>query len=302
MPELAVHLLLLLLLPPLLLGVVNRTKAWCGGRRGAPLLQPWLDLVKLLRKGLVLSTTTSWLFRAGPVVSLAALLLAGLLLPAGPLAAPVAFTGDAILFAYLLGLARFSTTAAALDTGSSFEGMGASREATFACLSEPALLLALLVLARRSGSLVLDLMLQPPAAGLAPSAAAPLVLLAIGLFVVLLAEACRIPVDDPSTHLELTMIHEVMVLDHGGPLLGAVHWAASIKLFLLGSVLLHVVAPFRSGIVALDATLFVCELLGLAVAIGVVESGMARLRMARVPYLLVGALLLCGFSLLLLVR
>ncbi len=297
-----IHVVLFLTLPPLLLGVINKTKALVAGRVGPPLLQPYHDIIKLLRKGFVLSTTTTWIFVAAPVMTLAAVVLAGLLVPLGPFGAPIAFVGDAILFAYLLGLGRFLTTAAALDTGSAFEGMGAAREVTFACLSEPATFFALLVLARISGSLSLTGMLHGPLTVPLSGVAAPLVLVAIGLFVVLLAENCRIPVDDPNTHLELTMIHEVMVLDHGGPLLGLILYGAALKLFVLGSVFLHVVMPFRVGVPALDWLLFVAQMLGLAVGIGVVESVMARLRLPHVPYLLVSAVLCCGFGFVLLMR
>jgi formate hydrogenlyase subunit 4 len=302
MIETIIHLLLLLALPPLLLGVINKTKAWLGGRNGPPLLQVYYDLIKLMRKGMVISTTTTWIFWAGPVITLAAVVLAGLLVPMGRFNAPIRFTGDLILFAYLFGLARFFTTAAALDTGSPFEGMGAAREVTFACLSEPSLFLAFLVLAKVSGSLSLTHMLHGPAGGFTVVQAAPLVLVAIGLFVILLAETCRIPVDDPNTHLELTMIHEVMVLDHSGPLFGVILYAASIKLFVLGTLLLHVVLPFQTGRVWLDWALTGVELLGLSVVIGVVESVMARLQMRHVPYLLTAAMLLCGFGFILLVR
>ena len=297
-----IHVLLLLALPPLLSGVINKTKAWFGGRVGPPVLQSYYDLVKLARKGIVLSTTTTWVFRAGPIVTLASVLLAGLLVPLGAFDAPIAFTGDLILFAYLLGLARFFTTIAALDTGSAFEGMGAAREVTFACLSEPAIFFALLVLARVSGSLTLTGMLHGPTDAFTAATAAPLILVAIGLFVVLLAENCRIPVDDPNTHLELTMIHEVMVLDHSGPLLGVILYAASLKLFVFGALLLHVVAPLQTDVAWANWLLFIGEMLALAVAIGVTESIMARLLMRRVPYLLTGALLFCGFGFLLLVR
>lgn len=302
MTNLAVHLGLLLLMPPLLLGVINKTKAFFGGRVGPPLLQPYRDLARLMRKGLVLSHTTTLIFRAAPLVSLVAIFFAGLLMPLGPFDAPVRFSGDLILFAYLFGLARFFTTAAALDTGSSFEGMGAAREVTFACLSEPALFFALLFLAKMSGSLMLSDMLHSPLharwALLGPS----LVLVAVGLFVIVLAENCRIPVDDPNTHLELTMIHEVMVLDHSGPLLGIILYGAAIKLFILGAFLLHLIAPVQTGRIWLDWGLFVAELLGLSVAIGIVESIMARLQMRHVPTLLVGSILFCAFGYFLLVR
>jgi formate hydrogenlyase subunit 4 len=297
-----IHFALLLLVPPLLLGVINKVKAAFAGRKGPPLLQTWRDILKLVRKETVLSSTTTWVFRAGPAVTLAAMLVAGALVPFGGLSSPVGFEGDLILFAYLFGLARFFTTSAALDTGSAFEGMGASREVTFAFLTEPALFLALLALAKLSGSLDLNGILLGPAGGFSPATIAPLVLVGLGLFIVLLAETSRIPVDDPNTHLELTMIHEVMVLDHSGPLLGAILYSASLKLFILGSVLMHVLVPVRTGDAALDLLLFVAEMFALAVAIGVIESIMARFRMRRVPYLLTGALLCSGAGFVLLVR
>jgi len=296
------HALLLLLLPPLLPGVINRTKSWFGGRKGPPLLQGYFDIIKLLRKGFVLSTTTTVIFVLGPLVTLAAVALAGLLIPLGGFDAPISFTGDFILFAYLFALARFFTTTAALDTGSAFEGMGAAREVTFAVLSEPALFFVFLTLAKLSGSLSLTGILHASIGNFSAETAAPLILTVIGLFAVVLAETCRIPVDDPNTHLELTMIHEVMVLDHGGPLLGIVLYASSIKLFVLGAVLLNVVSPIRMEGSVLGWALFVVQLLGLAVIIGVLESIMARLRMQRVQYLLISALLLCGSGFLLFVR
>ncbi len=302
MTNLGIHLGLLLVLPPLLLGVINKTKALFAGRQGPPLLQVYWDIAKLMHKGIVLSSTTSWVFVAAPVVGLVTVFLAGLLVPQGPFPAPLSFAGDVILFAYLLGLARFFTTAAALDTGSPFEGMGAAREVTFACLAEPALFLAFLVLVRLSGSLSLAGMLHAPLTISATVEAAPLVLVAIGLFVILLAECCRIPVDDPNTHLELTMIHEVMVLDHSGPLFGLILYAASLKLFVLGTLLLHVLFPFQAGPAALDWALYVLELLGLAVVVGIVESVMARLQMRHVPYLLTAAMLFCAFGFALLIR
>jgi len=239
----AVDLLALLLVPPLLIGVINRTKARFAGRTGAPLLQPLWDLSRLLRKQMVFSGTTTWVFRAAPIVTLCATLIAGLLIPLGPGPAVVHFEGDFVLFAYLFGLGRFLTTAAALDTGSPFEGMGAAREVTFACLAEPAVFFAMLCLVRISGSLSLGPMTAAAPAG----ATAPLVMCIVGLFVVLLVECSRVPFDDPNTHLELTMIHEVMVLDHSGPLLGAILYGAAVKMFVLGTVIVRLALPVTDG-------------------------------------------------------
>ena len=297
---LLVHFALLATAPPLLLGVINKTKAWFAGRRGPPLLQAYYDLARLFRKEMVFSSTTTWVFRAGPVVGVSAVLLAGALAPFGAFDAPVRFTGDLVLFAYLMALARFFTTAAALDTGSAFEGMGAAREVSFACLAEAALFMAFVVLVRFSGSLSLTPMFHAPMiTPLHGLHGAALFLVAVALFVVLLAENARIPVDDPNTHLELTMIHEVMVLDHSGPLLGLILYGAAVKLFLLSSLVLHLVLPFELGAPLLDWLLFAAGLLAIAVGIGVVESIMARLRLRYVPSLLIAAAIHCviGFFL-----
>ena len=297
-----VHLLFLLLFPPLMLGVITRTKALFAGRVGPPLLQPYHDLIKLFRKGSVFSRTTTWVFRAGPVVGLATAVLAATLVPVAGRPALVSFEGDFLLLAYLLGLARFFTILAALDTGSAFEGMGGAREATFACLAEPALLLGLVALARSAETLSLSAMLGP---GLLPAwrrDGATFVLVAAALFIVLLAENSRIPVDDPNTHLELTMIHEVMVLDHGGPALGLILYGAALKLFVFSALLARLLVPFPPAGTWQAWAVSVAALLGIAVAIGVVESSMARLRLTNIPRLLVAACLLSAFGVVLLAR
>jgi len=302
MVDTILHIVLVLTMPPLLLGVIGKTKAAFAGRVGAPYLQPYYDLARLMRKGVVISDTTTWLFKAGPIITLAATLLAALLVPLGRHAAPISFTGDMILFAYLFALGRFFTTIAALDTGSSFEGMGAAREVTFSCLAEPALFFALITLTRLSGSLSLTPMLNHVTLFVWWDTGAALLLMMTGLFVVLLAENCRIPFDDPNTHLELTMIHEVMVLDHSGPYFGCILYGASLKLYLLGAFFLHIALPLSSGNSYLDWAIFVLSMLILAMAIGMVESVMARLRLIRVPQLLVAAIILTAFSLILVVR
>src|SRR5512133_3798137 len=294
MTDIIIHCAVALFFPPLLLGVIGKTKAAFAGRVGAPYFQPYYDLLKLFRKGSIFSETTTWVFRAGPVITLAATLIAVLLIPLGRHAAPISFSGDLILFAYLFGLSRFFTTLAALDTGSSFEGMGAAREVTFASLAEPALFLCLLVLARATGTLSLTGMLGPALPAAWGSAGPALLLAAIALFVIALAENSRIPVDDPNTHLELTMIHEVMVLDHGGPDLALILYGAALKLFLFGAVLARLVLGQPRGAVA-EELLFLAGLLAFAVGVGVVESVIARFRMIRVPQLLVGASVLSAF-------
>ncbi|HEX9670900.1 MAG TPA: NADH-quinone oxidoreductase subunit H [Thermoanaerobaculia bacterium] len=296
------QIVVLAVLPPLLLGVITKTKAVFAGRRGASVWQPYFDVAKLLRKETAVSATTTWLFAAAPLVVVSVTVVAGLMVPIGPFPAPISFPGDFVLFAYLLAVGRFFTASAALDTGSPFAGMGAAREVGFAWITEPALFFAFLALARLGGSLSLDGMLRATERGAWAVRTAPLLLMAAGLFIVLLNECSRIPIDDPNTHLELTMIHEVMVLDHGGPLLGLIEYGAAMKLLVLAAVLLHVIAPAASLPGWAGLALFVLGLLVIAIAIGVLESTMARLRLLHVPTLLAAAFLSCGFAFLLLTR
>ena len=302
MTETLAHVAALLLFPPLLLGVVNRTKAIAAGRRGPSLWQPYFDLWKLAQKEVALSRTTTWIFLAAPAAAVATAWLAGLLVPLGSFAAPISFVGDFVFLTYLFALGRFFTATAALDTGSPFEGMGAAREVGFAWLTEPAMFFAFLALARLSGSLRLTQMLRATEGGLWLERTAPLLLTAAGLLIVLLAECSRIPVDDPNTHLELTMIHEVMVLDHSGPLLGLIEYGAAVKLFVLEAMLLHVLAPNAAVGGWPGFLFFLLGLAGVAIGIGIVESVMARLRLLHVPTLLIAAVLSCGFAFLLLNR
>jgi formate hydrogenlyase subunit 4 len=301
-PVLMLPPLLALCGAPLLLGVINRTKAFFAGRSGPPLLQPYYDLAKLSRKGAVYSRTTTWVFRAGPIVGLAAVLSATTLVPLGGVAAPFAFAGDLVLVAYLLGLARFFTVIAALDTGSSFEGMGASREVQFSALAEPAVLLGLIALACRTGSMSLSPIVGRLTAEVWMQAGPALALLVAAFLVVLLTENARIPVDDPNTHLELTMIHEVMVLDHSGPDFAFILYAAALKLWIFAALLVGVVVPVRSGNVWIDTGAALAGLLVVAVLVGVLESSMGRLRLIRIPQLLVGASVLSALALLLMLR
>ncbi len=280
-----------LLVAPLLPGIINKVKAWVAGRRGPPTLQLYYDLAKLWRKGVVLSTLASPGFVAGPAVAWVALISAAMLMPLGAAGGALSFRGDVLLLIYLLALARFCTAWAAMETGSAFEGMGAAREVSYAVLSEAALFAAVLALGIHTGSVSLVTMLSP-------MAGAGALLLAAGLFTVLLAENCRVPFDDPNTHLELTMIHEVMVLDHSGPPLAVILHGASVKLLLFTLLLVQAVLPMGGLSSAGAAGALAAGVLGVTVAVGLVESLMARLAFRRVPLLLTTAFLFCLFALL----
>ena len=233
------------------------------------------------------------MFRLAPVVGFVTPLLAAILLPLDGRAAPVRFAGDFVAFAGLLALGRFTLVLAALDTGSSFEGMGASREAAFASLVEPALFLGFVVLAIATGGSSLSDML---AAGSGGGAAPSLAMVAVSLFFVLLAEASRVPVDDPATHLELTMIHEVAVLDHSGPDLALLLYGAALRMGLFAALPVGVLAS-RAGLAApLSLGVLLAGTVVVAVLVGLVEASMARLRLSRVPQFLVAASVLASLG------
>ena len=310
----AMHYVLGLVLAPLLLGIINRVKAKFAGRRGRPYLQLYYDLAKLVQKGAVYSTTTTAVFRLGPLVNLGAVMAVLLFVPLGNAPALIHFSGDFFLAAYLLAMGRFATILAALDTGSSFEGMGASREATFSAMAEPVLLIGLVPLGMTVQSFTLSAMLMPFTPNAWQQYWPVLILLGIAFFLVLLTENSRIPVDDPNTHLELTMIHEVMILDHGGPDLAIIEFASALKLWFFCTLVSSVLTPditlymghdpaYRTilsnpGVVLLYS---VASIFCVAVLVGVTESVMARLKLIRIPQLLslAGALtaLACLFSL-----
>jgi formate hydrogenlyase subunit 4 len=299
--QLCMHVLTVLLLPPLLLGIINKTKAWFAGRQGPPVTQPYRDLIKLVQKESVFSTTTTWIFRFGPVVGLSTSIVAAMIIPLGDDSSPLSFTGDLMLFAYVLGLGRFFGMTAALDTGSAFEGMGAAREATYAALAEPALFFGLLVLAKITGGLRMVDMLGGLLLQEWSIAGASLLLVLASWAIVLLVENSRIPFDDPNTHLELTMIHEVMVLDHSGPAFGMIMYGAAIKLFVFAAMIVRLIVPIRTGNEAADWLLFLVSVLAVAVVVGVIESTMARLRLIAIPKLLISACVLSALGLVLVV-
>lgn len=277
------HLATLAVAPILLVGVINRVKSVWAGRRGPRLTQSWHDLVRLLRKTPVQSSATSWIFQAAPCLILATTITAGLVGPLVPGFAPFGFPGDFIAFAYLLGCGRVPLMLSALDTGSSFEGMGASREAAFSAIAEPVLLFGLGTLGCLNNAMSFQDLVAT--GQLTAVDVAVRVAVAYGLFVVLLVEAGRVPADDPATHLELTMVHEVMVLDHSGPELAILQFSAALRMAVLGAAVAAVLNPLTvasAGLIpAFAASIGI--LAGLAAGIGLIESLTARLRFRALP-------------------
>lgn len=281
----------LLGLAPLLRGVIKKMKSAFQTRQGPPLLQSYYDLTKLLRKEPVRSETSSWVFVAGPRLYFGTAVAATALIPVLFAGAPLEGAGGILVLVGLLALGRFALATAALDTGSPFGGMGGSREMTVAALAEPALMLGLFSVALWGGSLNLGELVRTSALR-GPSGHPSELLAAAALFLVLLAEAGRVPVDNPATHLELTMIHEAMALEYGGPDLALVEWASALKELLFMTLLVNLFLPLGLAVsadpaaFALSAALYVGKLFLLAVGVTLVESTNAKLRFFRVPELM----------------
>ncbi|MDD5090615.1 MAG: NADH-quinone oxidoreductase subunit H [Candidatus Wallbacteria bacterium] len=298
------NILLIIFFPLLYAGVINCEKAWWCGRRGPSIWQPFYDFVRLLRKGAVISTATSPIFAIAPSITFSTMLIAALVVPLANNNSLIGFPGDFIFFAYLMGLGKFFSLLAAMDTGSSFEGMGASREITFSTFVEPAFFIVLASCAILTGQTAFNqvfslIFLSPGIKVLS------LLLCSAALFVMLLTEGCRTPVDDPNTHLELTMIHEVMVLDNSGPDLALLTYAHYLKMVLISAMIVNIFMPVLDNSL-LSACLFSAGLILTALAVAVTELSVARLRMSHVPqfvyfmnslgYILLFSIILIAFS------
>src|SRR6266568_1743571 len=297
------QLLLLLVLAPLVSGCIKNWKAKLQNRRGPPVWQPYLDLAKFLRKDMVISENASWIFSVAPYVVFFTSLLVGLLVPTLTMQAPLSLFGGVLAIIGLLALGRFFLALGGLDPASAFGGMGSSREMTLSAIAEPAMMLAIFTVAITAGSTNLSqIVLASQGPGwkfLDPSHA----LAFAAMFIVLLAETGRIPVDNPATHLELTMIHEAMLLEYSGRYLALIEWGASIKQLVLMALLANIFFPvglaaeatptaFCLGLVFLAAKLLV-----LAGAVVLVEFTNAKLRLFRVPDLLSTAFILATLAL-----
>ncbi len=302
--KVAAQLVLLLLLSPLITGLIRTLKARLQMRRGPGPLQPYREIHKLLRKGMVVPDTASWLFSATPHVVFLATLLAGLMVPMVAADTPVGLFGGVLAVVYLLGLGRFFLALGGLDTGSSFGGLGSSREMTISALAEPTLMLAVFTVAIGAGSTAMAQMART-AIGQQWHFLAPSQILAFAaLFLVLIAETGRIPVDNPATHLELTMIHEAMILEYSGPYLALIEWGASIKQLLLMTLLINIFWPFGLAANWSSAAGILAGLGWLALKLAIpscgivlVETANAKMRLFRVPELMAVAFTLGALAL-----
>jgi len=292
----AANIVAMLVMPIVLAGTITRVKSRWAGRRGPPIFQLAFDLWRLARKSSVYSTVTTPVFRLGPIVVLVTALASACVVPLVGTTSLVSFPFDFVWFAYVWSFGRVALMLGALDTGSSFEGMGASREATFATLLEPVLFLVAGALCLHSGARSFSQALVPQL----DSAPALVMWVAaiIALLVVVQVEAARMPIDDPTTHLELTMVHEVMILDHSGPELALLQLGSAVKLFVGVSVVALLLNPLAGtgSLAAVGAHLGLC--IAIAIAIGMSESLIARLKLRVIPQYIVVGLVAGGIALL----
>ncbi len=286
-----------ILIAPFFSALILKVKAFFGGKKGPPLLINYYTLIKLFKKGSVYSNSTTLVFKLGPIVSCCTAITVLLFLPIAGFDPVFSFKGDVILVLYLLGLGRFFTIAAAMDTASPFEGMGAAREAYFPIICEAAMFMILIFFYRLTGMIQLSACFAGAgSAGLWNAAGAPLLFIVIAFFIILLTENSRVPVDDPATHLELTMIHEVMVLDHSGPDFALIELGSFCKLFFYSTIIARLAFPFETGIAGLDLVMFAIVLGVVYMTVGVTESVIARYRMDKVPQFVLTSFALAFFA------
>lgn len=272
------NLLTVLFLPFLMIGIIKKTKAFWGGRYGASIFQPLYDFIKLIKKDFVISNTTSTIFRLTPLISFAAIIIAAVFVPLISGTAIMNIPAGLIVFAYLLALGKFFNCIGAMDTGSSFEGMGTSREACFTSIVEPAFFIILGSIMALSGNYTFE-SLSKITANAGSYGVLIIIFAVLALFLMVLIEGCRVPVDDPATHLELTMIHEVMILDNSGFDLALITWASGIKMLLITSLIAKIIIPTGSPLYALY---YLITIFLVSIIIGTVESSMARIRMSHI--------------------
>jgi formate hydrogenlyase subunit 4 len=282
---------------PFFSALILKVKAFFGGKKGPPLLINYYTLIKLFKKGSVYSKSTSFIFKTGPIISLCSAVTALMFLPIAGHAPIFSFQGDVIFILYILGLGRFFTIAAAMDTASPFEGMGAAREAFFPIICEASMFMILILfyMLTQELSFVSYFSSNNPLE-LWKTAGSPLIFIAIAFFIILLTENSRVPVDDPATHLELTMIHEVMVLDHSGPDLALIELGSFLKLFFYSTFVARLIFPFNMENIFLNLLTFYGALVVVYAATGIMESVMGRLRMDKVPKFVLTSFALAFFA------
>ncbi len=304
----AMQVALAILIAPLVNGIIKKTKAFYQSRQGPSIFQPYYDIAKLCRKDMVISETTSWLFRATPYIAFVSVASASIFVPIIYTGMPLTFAGDIIVVIYLFAVARFFVALSGLDAGSSFGGMGSSREMFLASIAEPAMLMSIFIAAITAGSTNLSkIAFELSTSGL--DKVSPMHIIAMVAFVIIaICETARIPFDNPATHLELTMVHEAMILEYSGKYLAMIEWGASIKQLLLFTIFIDLFVPWGiagaldyAGVPFLGLVLafafYIVKLALFAVLVGSIESSVAKWRLFRAPDLLIMSFVLSMLAL-----
>lgn len=295
MKELAyilIQIIAILLLAPLVKGIIGKIKALTQKRKGAPVFQMYFDLMRLFKKSAVVSETSSWIYKATPYIFFGAAAAAALLVPVTTTVMPSGIPGDAIMLVSILALGRFFMMAAALDTGSTFGGMGSSREAMISALIEPTILVSFITLGLASKSTSLPQIMETMVSGRFPLANPVYILIFLTMLIVIIAETARIPVDDPSTHLELTMVHEAMLLEYSGRHLALMEYGAAVKQLVFITLLVNVLIPTDQlltvagvGAVALSLALYIIKVIAVSAVIALIEVNTVKFRLFSIPNL-----------------
>ncbi|MHB1377054.1 MAG: respiratory chain complex I subunit 1 family protein [Candidatus Humimicrobiaceae bacterium] len=289
---LVVQILVVIIAAPLVSGIIKKVKAFTQKRKGAPVLQLYFDLFKMLKKNTVVSDVSSWIFKVTPYIVFSTAVAAALLVPVTTLIAPVGYAGDIIMLIYILALGRFFMMLAALDTASTFGGMGASREAMISSLIEPSILVSLFTLGLISKSTsAFKIMIFMK--GVDTPLIHPVYIMAfVALFTIIIAETSRIPVDDPETHLELTMVHEAMILEYSGRMLALMELGAAIKQLIFITLLVNIFIPHDQiisitgiGAVTISILIYLIKVIGVSIIIALVEVSTVKLRLFSIPNL-----------------
>jgi formate hydrogenlyase subunit 4 len=298
-----IQMLTVIILAPAVNGIIRQIKAKSQHRKGSPILQLYFDLFKLFKKDIVISSSASWIFRATPYIYFIVIIISALFIPVIPQLFSFNFIGDAIFVVYLMALGRFFIVLSGLDTGSTFGGMGSSREMVISSLIEPSLIVAIFTLGLNkavgttnfsdiySGSISLSTGIISPV----------YFLLLCTMMIVLIAETARIPVDDPSTHLELTMVHEAMILEYSGRYLALIELASSIKQLLFITLIANIFIPFGSSFnmgpdLIINLVFYILKVAGISIVVGIIEINSVKLRLFSVPNLAALAFILSILS------
>lgn len=287
-----VQIVVIILVAPLVNGVINKGKAFTQKRKGAPLLQMYFDLYKLLKKNAVVSEVSSWIFKATPYIVFSTAVAVALLVPVTTLIVPMGFPGDIIMLIYVLALGRFFMTLAGLDTASTFGGMGSSREVMISSLLEPSLLVSVFTVGLVAKSTSVYKMMETMKNADVPLAQPALIMVFLAILIIIIAETSRIPVDDPATHLELTMVHEAMILEYSGRHLALMELGAAIKQLVFITLLVNIFIPHdqligMTGIsaVVISLLVYLVKVILVAILIAVAEVSTVKFRLFSVPNL-----------------